>query len=147
MKSIKLIPENSKAIELALRVVNGRATGHAYVLAGEIFSIVDYLETKLERLGIPKRDRVGAIATSTSSPAKMPASYKYARNVTAVSLSRGSVGWYLTAVASDMLHPNQAGHTVLKLTRDQDWTAVTHLRKGYALQISASEAADPSPSP
>jgi hypothetical protein len=136
-------PADQAKIEDALRRVNGRATCHTYSSASEIIAIAQEAEEKLDRLGLPKKYRAGAVAEKASG-SRMPRAYKYRRAATMVEMMRGSRGWYLTYVLRTRILPeNRAGHLSLMLTQEQDKLAVESFRKSYhVLAPSATTASD-----
>jgi len=130
MKPIKIISDNYKAIEDALRSVNGKADAHTYTSAISIMEIVAKAENKLAQLGIPKKERNGATCQSVSG-SRLPSAYKYAARATLVEVKRNTSGWVLSRVAESCLYPNTTPPEYITLTPKQDEIAVANLRKGY----------------
>jgi len=137
-------PTDQARIEDALRSVNGQADRHTYSSASEILAIAQEAEEKLDRLGLPKKNRAGAVATKTSG-SKMPKAYKYSRIATYVKLVRGSQEWFLTFVAKVNVFPDNPGRNLsLTLTQEQDKIVVEIFRKSYHVAAQETSAAAPS---
>jgi hypothetical protein len=146
MKPMKLKisndPTDLAKIDEVLRSVNGEASMHTYSSASEILEIAKEAEEKLDRLGLPKKDRAGAIAEKTSGR-KVPSAYGYRRIATYIKMMRGSRDWFLTFVAKVNVFPDNPGRNLsLTLTQEQDRIATENFKKGY--QVQASSAAAPS---
>lgn len=60
MKPIKVCKENAKAIEGALKVVNGTATAHTYTSYDEIQSLAETAENRANNLLGSKKAIIGA---------------------------------------------------------------------------------------
>jgi hypothetical protein len=136
MKAIKLTADNTAAIHAALEAVNGKAIQHTYS-AREVLELVPYFENKLVTLVGSKKLAPGAKASSRSGGA-LPNAYKYSRTVTDVEIERRSSAWYLVSVSSATAY-KEAGKDLLKLTTEQDATAVANFRKQYFVMRPASE--------
>jgi len=127
-------------IDEVLRSVNGSATSHTYSSASEILEIAKEAEEKLDRLGLHKKDRAGAIATKTSG-SKMPKAYKYRRLATYVKLARGSRDWYLTCALKVEIYPDAPNRRLsITLTEEQDKLAVESFRKNYHVKAASATA-------
>lgn len=133
MKPIKIVTENAAAIEAALAAVNGKSEKHTYTLANEIIYIAESAESNLMSLLARKSDLKGAVVTATSGGGSLPNSYKYSRQVTHVKIERRSTHWWLVAVESGDLSPNQQGGVHLTLTKEQEERAIEVLRKQYSV--------------
>ena len=118
-------------IEAALRAVNGKASSHTYTQAGEIYALSDAAEQRLEELGIPKAERVGAIYRSVSG-GSVPNAYKYSRLATWVKLEKRSSGWFFVEACAAQVYKD-APKGQLSLTPKQDAIAVAKLRAGYVI--------------
>jgi len=137
-------PADQAKIDEVLRNVNGAATCHTYSSASEILEIAKEAEEKLDRLGLPKKDRAGAIATKTSG-GKVLGAYKYHRVATYVKMKRGSRDWFLTFVAKVNVFPdNPERNLSLTLTQEQDKIVVEIFRKSYHVAAQETNAAAPS---
>jgi len=134
-------PTDQAQIEDVLRGVNGAATSHTYSSASEILAIAQEAEEKLNRLGLPKKYRAGAVAEKTSGY-KMPKAYRYRRIATYVKLVRGSRDWYLTCVLKVEIYPDAPDRLLsMTLTQEQDKIVVDNFRKNY--HVKAASAAAP----
>ena len=133
MKAIKITADNAAAIEAALSAVNGNATKHTYGIADKILELARVAERDLFNLLERKADMKGTVLTATSGGGSMPNSYKYSRTVTHVKMERRSADWWLVAVESGSLFPNQHGGTHMTLTKEQDARAIEVLRKQYSI--------------
>ena len=145
-KPIKLCIEEATAIEAALRAVNGRASTHAWTLLSEIERVANRAERELENLGIPKKDRAGAIFAAASG-GELAKAYKYKASGTRVEITRRTSGWYLTDASPIIIFPGARGTTSwLRLTEKQDAKAIEVLRRNYAI-IRPLAAAQPAATP
>lgn len=128
MKAIKIVEENSTAIEEALKEVNGRSTDHAYTRFFEVAAVSETAEEKLGEL-LYKKDFPGAVFTSVSGH-EVPNSYRGSRNATSITIERRSGAWYLTTVSRVILW-TEAGKDKLFLTPEQHIAAVARFAKQY----------------
>jgi len=135
-------PTDLAKIEEALQRVNGQATSHTYNSASDILAIAKEAEERLDQLGLPKKDRAGAVAKKASG-GKMPKSYKFRRAATMVEMTRGSRDWYLTYVLRTKIFPdNRCGHLSMMLTQEQDKIAVESFRENYHVLAPSATASD-----
>lgn len=132
-KAIKIAESNAAAIESALKEVNGKSTSHTYTGYGEIFEIAAGAECRLERLGVAKARRAGAVMHATSGE-KVANSYKNTRTGTLVLMERRSSDWYLVSVSAKTLF-GDGGSTTLHMTKAQDEEAVANFRKQYVVAV------------
>jgi len=133
-------PEDQARIEDVLRSVNGAASSHTYSSASEILEIAKEAEEKLDRLGLPKKNRAGAFAEKTSGY-KMPKAYKYRRLATYVKLARGSRDWYLTCALKVEIYPDAPDRRLsITLTEEQDKIVVDTFRKNYHVKAASAAA-------
>jgi hypothetical protein len=119
------------ALAAALKKANGRAASHT-AKASDLPHVAIDLEGRLADLGITKADRAGATAQYVSGE-KLSHSYKYARTVSVIDLTRGSSGWYVTAIATQEVWPSAKTGARLILTPEQDAIAVAGLRARYTV--------------
>jgi hypothetical protein len=126
------------ALAAALAAAHGRATSHT-ARPSNLRPVAERLEAQLAELGIAKRDRAGATARYVSGD-KVPSSYKYARTVSVVDMTRGSSGWYVTAIARPEVWPSAKTGARLILTPEQDAIAVATLRSRYTVAARAAVA-------
>lgn len=132
---------NNIKIAAALVAANGAARAHTYVAVSEIRGIAQDAEARLEKLGIPKRDRAGASIRSESGE-KLPSAYKYQARTTVVYLERGSSHWYLIKARESSIWPGQRPTTDLHLTAMQDQTAIRAFRNWQVPTCWPMTAAD-----
>lgn len=132
--SIAIKPANAQRIDAALAYINGRAQSHT-ASADDILRAVKQAEEKLAALGVPVRDRAGAICHYTSGN-RVAAAYKYERRLNKVLLIRNGSGWTMTEIKLWDAWPNTRTGISLALTAAQDAIAVAKLRETYAVQIS-----------
>lgn len=115
-----------------LSAVNGHSRSHTYTAAYQLRAIALDAEKRLEELGIPKKDRIGAVIVSQSG-SKLPSAYKYTATTTTVCLKRRSSEWYLVEAYRSSLWPREAPDNDLKLTPKQDAIAIGKLRQRYSI--------------
>ncbi len=127
------------ALAAALAAANGRATSHT-ARPSDIRPVADRLEAQLADLGIAKANRAGTTAQYISGD-EVPAAYKYARTVSVIDLTRGSSGWYVTAIATQEVWPSATTGARLILTPEQDAAAVAALRAKYTVAAPAAAVA------
>lgn len=139
MKPIKITEKHKEALEAAATAANGKATAHTYN-AAQIIARAEAAEAKLEKLGIPKADRVGAVANLASGEA-LPKAYKWARVITLARIERKSTGWVLTSISSTASSDKRGESLDLLLTPKQDQIAVAKFRAGYRVAVAAGSAA------
>ena len=137
MDAIKICEKNEAAIEAALKEVNGRAEGHTFTRFTELLGVIATAEVRaLNLLGLKKR--LPGLIVYACSGGSVPKAYKYARQVTAVTLELRGKSWHLTRVAESSLYADQIGYITLALTPAQDAAAVAALRSRYAVQKPAA---------
>ena len=120
------------AVETALCLVNGKSKEHTFSDYLQISSVVQDAESGLEKLGILKKDAVGAkfIAYSGGS---VDNSYKYSRTGTVIHLERKSSGWHLTSIKTYNLYQKPPRNQII-LTEKQDACAIASLRQKYNIE-------------
>ena len=119
-------------VKAALFDVNGKAGAHAFTCLDQINDLARCAESALENIGIPKKDRAGAVYQATSGDA-VPNAYKYSRTATLVNLERRSSGWFLTSIQASTIYKD-GGKSAIILTQAQDDIAVSVLRKSYKVK-------------
>ena len=120
------------AVEAALLAVNGKSKEHTFTDYSKIAEIVQDAELGLEKLGILKKDAIGAkfICYSGGSVAN---SYKYSRIGTVIHFERKSSGWHLTSIKTYNLY-QKPPHNQFILTENQDACAIASLRQKYNIE-------------
>ena len=121
------------ALAAALKKANGRAASHT-AKASDLPHVAIDLEGRLADLGIAKAHRAGATAQYVSGD-EVPNSYKYARTVSVIDLTRGPSGWYVTAIATQQVWPSTKTGAFLIVTPEQDAIAVAALRARYTVHL------------
>jgi hypothetical protein len=129
-KGLKICLKNKDAIEKILLDKNGRAWMHCFTTYNQIVSVVKDAESKLDRLGLPKTWREGAIFKATSGMSVCKA-YTYSRNATEVVLKRKRTFWQLIEVNAVKIGTNQGGGTSIFLKQSQDEYLVKKFKKNY----------------
>ena len=130
---IKITDTNREAITAALAAANGKATAHTFTSAAEIIAAANDAEAQIAALGIPKNERAGATARA-SSGGKLPNAYKYTRVTTRITITRGASAWFLTEITTADTWDKKGGGTYLKVTAEQDATAIEKFRASYSVQ-------------
>ena len=129
---IKINETNKTAIEAALKAANGSAHTHTFTSFSSILLLTDFLDKRLNGLGISKADSVGAQGIMESGGV-LPNAYKYTCFVTSVQLVRRSTGWFLKSANITTRRPAQGVRSELHLTSKQDAIAIKHLRSRYRI--------------
>ena len=129
---IKITIKNMAKIDTLLDAVNGRATEHVFLDYNQIADIAKENDRHVLSILGSKKAAVGATLTETSGD-KAGNRYKYARKATEITMERFPTGWFLTAVESVEIWPNQGGEWTLTLTAEQDAVAVAKLRERYSV--------------
>ena len=126
MKTVKITKENAEKITQALADVNGKARAHTYTDFQEIESLVKMGETRLESLGVAKKDRAGAFILATSGGA-VSNSYNnkgFFRVATFVQIERKSSDWFIVKIAKREI-AQKGGSVSVCLTKEQKAGAVS----------------------
>lgn len=130
MKPISL--DDADTVNTFLTNINGRSTSHTYTSVLDLRLEAMDAEKQLEKLGVPKADRLGAVY-ATQSGSKLPSAYKYEATVTVVRLIRKRKGWYVLDGHRSFLYPRSEPRKQLILTEGQDAKAIASLRKRYEI--------------
>ena len=119
-------------VETALSLVNGKSKEHTFTDYLQISLVVQDAESGLERLGILKKDAIGAKFIAYSGKT-VTHSYKYSRTGTSILLERKSSGWHLTSIKTFNLY-QKPPHNQFILTEKQDACAIASLRQKYNIE-------------
>jgi len=119
-------------VKTALASVNGKSKEHTFTDYLQISSVVQDAESGLEKLGILKKDAIGAKFTAHSGKT-VTHSYKYSRIGTVIHLERKSSGWHLTSIKTYNLY-QKPPHNKFILTEKQDACAIASLRQKYNIE-------------
>ena len=97
----KLFAAQPTALYDALAAVNGKASAHTYNTPGDLVAIASAIERKLERHGVPLKERAGVTVTALSGVPTAKSYNRQARSAiaTRVTLQRGTSAWYVTNAA------------------------------------------------
>ena len=130
---IKVCEKNKNKIEALLEKTNGTASEHTICSYRAVQARAALLESDLERLGLPKKHRIGTCARIESGE-KCATGYKYDRIGTEVHFIRGASDWFITDIKRSTLYPGEGGKSFLALKKTQDEYLVAALRKTYTIQ-------------
>lgn len=136
MKPIKIVRENAAKIQSLLADANGRATSHAYTTYSEVEAVALYSEIKLDKAGLPKKQRTGVLASSTSGGVVTNAYSKKSstRAATKLVLERRATCWYLIDVQRTEVYQKGGGPVRVVMSPEQIHTCVT----AFELAITSS---------
>lgn len=135
MKTIKICPANSTAIQMALSPMNGKSTTRGFTTYADIQKLAISGEMLLEQLDLPPRDRADATYVANSGK---PNTYEIAGTYTRVTLRRRSVDWYLEGVQQRVIvQPEHRGSACLTLTPGQDARMCEVLRRRYSVRAAS----------
>jgi len=129
LTSIAVKPANAQRIAAALDKINGRARFHT-ASAGDVFRAARHAEDRLTALGVPARDRAGAVCDYVSGR-EVKRAYKYDRRLNTVKLLRRTTGWTMSEVEIWDAGVGAKPGILLTLTAAQDALAVGKLRTLY----------------
>ena len=119
-------------VETALATINGKSKEHTFTDYLQIAEVAQDAESGLEKLGILKKDAVGAKFIAYSGQA-VANSYKYSRTGTIIEIERKSSGWHLTSIKTYNLY-QKPPHNQIILTEKQDACAIASLRQKYNIE-------------
>ncbi|CAB4183895.1 hypothetical protein UFOVP1109_14 [uncultured Caudovirales phage] len=128
---VKIVEANRRAINILLGEINGKSLAHT-AHDKHVFELAELMEIKLEKFGIPKKDRAGAKASGMSG-GNVPTAYKYSRIVNTYTISRGSSEWFLIA-ANKIDTWGNAKKDQLNLTPSQRDIAVNKFTAQFSVQ-------------
>lgn len=132
MIKIKMGEPGSQELDDAIQDVNRRAKSHTFAAHDLAFYVTVEAESRLDKLGIPKTERAGAIYRAESG-SRLPNAYHGVAIAATATILRRSKDWYLTTYERFDLWPNYSPKVSLVLTPDQDELAIQVLRRGYAV--------------
>lgn len=127
MKPVKICEKNRDAIIKIIDEVNGWAVEHT-VTVGMIFDAVDFAESRRLKMGLTKKQIVGAKLEISAIP-KLPNSYKYQVVTGSAEIQIRPTGCFLVHVHKFKDWPARSQHNLfaLALTSDQKEIAKEHL--------------------
>jgi len=135
---IRIVEANRQKIHALLGEINGKSVSHT-ASQKNIFDLAEMMELRLNKFGIAKKDRKGAIASGMSG-GDVPNAYKYSRIVTSYDIERGASDWFLIAAKKDETYGN-AAKPRLSLTPAQRDIAVSRFTAQFSVQAVAAVAA------
>ena len=128
---IKINEVKVSEIDAAFTAINGKAVAHT-ASHHEVFELAAKMEAKLDSLGIPKKDRAGAIAHGMSG-GSVASAYKYSRTVIRYFLERKSSDWFLVGAVSTDIYGDSSSPS-LSLTPAQRDIALAKFSKQFTVQ-------------
>jgi len=128
---------NRGKIEAALEAVNGRARSFTVESARQVEDYAKHLERELERRGVKKSERKGALGNCTPAGPTARA-YKYRAHSTTIYLERGASGWFLIGVERSSVAPTDKEAVNLYVTPAQRDIILTKSMDGISV-IAPSE--------
>jgi hypothetical protein len=135
---LKIVEANRIKIHALLQEINGKSVSHT-ASQQNIFDLAEMMELRLNKFGIAKKDRKGAIASSVSG-GDVPNAYKYSRIVTIFGIERGASDWFLIVAKKDETYGN-AAKPRLSLTVIQRDIAVHKFTSQFSVQAVVSAVA------
>jgi hypothetical protein len=128
---IKITEATAVSIDDVLAAINGKAVSHT-ANHSEVFDLAAAMEAKLDALGIPKKDRAGALACGMSG-GNVPNAYKWQRTVNRFEIERRSSDWFLISASRDDIYGN-AAKSSLALTVKQRDIALAKFSQQFTVQ-------------
>ena len=115
---IKITEVKATDIDAVLSEINGKAVSHT-ASHREIFNLAAAMEEKLDALGIPKKDRAGALASGMSG-GSVPSAYKWTRTVNRFTIERKSSEWFLISASRSDIWGNASASKLALTTKQRD---------------------------
>lgn len=115
---IKITEVKATDIDAILSGINGKAVSHT-ASHNEIFNLAAAMEEKLDALGIPKKDRAGALASGMSG-GSVPSAYKWQRTVNSFQIERKSSEWFLINASRCEIWGNASASKLALTTKQRD---------------------------
>jgi len=128
---IKITEATAVSIDDVFAAINGKAVSHT-ANHNEVFDLAAAMEAKLDALGIPKKDRAGALACGMSG-GNVPSAYKWQRTVNRFEIERRSSDWFLISASRDNIFGN-AWASDLSLTAKQRDIALAKFSQQFIVQ-------------
>ena len=128
---IKITDVKAAEINGVFEKINGRAVSHT-ASHREVFDLAAAMEAKLDALGIPKKDRAGALASGMSG-GSVPSAYKWQRTVNRFKIERKSSEWFLIDASRSDIWGNAAASS-LALTAKQRDIALAKFSQQFTVQ-------------
>jgi len=134
---IKITEINRQKINILLGEINGKSLAHT-AHDKHIFELSELMEMRLEKFGIAKKDRAGAIAWGMSG-GSVPTAYKYSRIINNYTIKRGASAWFLIDARRDEIY-GSASKDHLNLTAAQRDIAVLKFTSQFSVQSEVTLA-------
>ena len=115
---IKITEVKAVDIDAVLSEINGKAVSHT-ASHREVFDLAAAMEAKLDALGIPKKDRAGALASGMSG-GSVPSAYKWQRTVNRFTIERKSSEWFLISASRSDIWGNASASSLALTTKQRD---------------------------
>ena len=115
---IKITEVKATDIDAVLSEINGKAVSHT-ASHNEVFNLAAAMEEKLDALGIPKKDRAGALASGMSG-GSVPSAYKWTRTVNRFTIERKSSEWFLISASRCEIWGNASASKLALTTKQRD---------------------------
>ncbi|MCG3772522.1 MAG: hypothetical protein JW384_03736 [Nitrosomonadaceae bacterium] len=133
---IKITDVKSVEINAVFEKINGKAVSHT-ASHREVFDLAAEMEAKLDALGIPKKDRAGALAFGMSG-GSIPSAYKWQRTVNRFKIERKSSEWFLIDASRSDIWGNAAASSLALTAKQRDITLAKFGRQ-FTVQSVFSE--------
>jgi len=128
---MKINTKDNKKIELAIKKAEGKASVRTLDEI-DIEIAANAAETKLDKLGIPIKQRKGCRVFI--DPGKVPGAYKYRAEGTFVTIERGSKDWFMILVQRERVGycpGGRGGKSTLSLSE----LAISSMKTEFELNI------------
>jgi len=137
---IRIVEANRTKIHALLQEINGKSVSHT-ASQQNIFDLAEMMELRLNKFGIAKKDRKGAIASGMSG-GDVPNAYKYSRIVTSYDIERGASDWFLIVAKKDETYGNAAKPRLILTVVQRDiavhkFTSQFSVQKAVELAVAA----------
>jgi len=132
---MKIKITDGKAVEInaVFEKINGRAVSHS-ASHREVFDLAAAMEAKLDALGIPKKDRAGAMGHGMSG-GNVPSAYKWQRTVNKFQIERRSSEWFFVSASRSDIWGNAAASSLSLTVKQRDIA-----RAVFSKQFTVQEA-------
>ena len=128
---IKITEATVVSIDDVFTAINGKAVLHT-ADHREVFALAAAMEAKLDALGIPKKDRAGALGHGMSG-GNVPSAYKWQRTVNRYQIERRSSEWFFVNASRIDIWGNAVASS-LSLTPKQRDIALAKFSQQFTVQ-------------
>ena len=115
---IKITDVKATDINAVFEKINGRAVSHT-ASHRDVFDLAAAMEAKLDALGIPKKDRAGALGHGMSG-GNVPSAYKWQRTVNRYQIERRSSEWFFVSASRSDIWGNAAASSLSLTVKKRD---------------------------